>query len=275
LTKNGLTEPNLINYSYANKNDVEVVKYEYPVGQVFYAFSENKFYKSFEDSTSQNIVNLVQVTNYIALTGRQSLFFQYNHLSNNTTRIDPGTTNIIDLYVVTLAYYNSYTNWIKDTTGTISEPAKPTVEQLTQEYNKVNDYKMMSDTVVFNSVTFKPLFGDKAAPQLQATIKVIKSSLTTASDSEVRSAVITAMNNYFSIDNWDFGDTFFFSELSAYLHSNLNGLISSAILVPKDPSLTFGDLYEIRCAPYEIFVNGAQSNDIIIISAITPEQLQP
>jgi len=134
---------------------------------------------------------------------------------------------------------------------------------------------MMSDTIVLNSVTFKPLFGNKASPQLQATIKVIKSSLTTASDSEVRAAVITAMNNYFSIDNWDFGDTFFFSELSAYLHSNLDGLISSAILVPKDPSLTFGDLYEKRCAPYEIFVNGAQSNDIVIISAITPEQLQP
>jgi hypothetical protein len=134
---------------------------------------------------------------------------------------------------------------------------------------------MMSDTVVFNSVTFKPLFGDRASPQLRATIKVIKSSLITASDSEVRSAVLTAMNNYFSIDNWDFGDTFFFSELSAYLHANLNGLISSAILVPKDPVLTFGDLYEIRCAPYEIFVNGAQSNDIVIISAITPDQLQP
>lgn len=275
LTKNGLTEPAVINFSYANKNDVEIVKYEYPVGQVFYTYSENKFYQSFEDSTSQNIINLVQVTNYSVQSGRQSIFFQYDHLSNNTTRIDPGTTNIIDLYVVTQAYYTSYNNWLRDVTGTISEPAKPTVEQLTQEYSKVNDYKMMSDTVVFNSVTFKPLFGIKAAPQLQATIKVIKSSITTASDSEVRAAVLTAMNNYFSIDNWDFGDTFFFSELSAYLHSNLDGLISSAILVPKDPALTFGDLYEIRCAPYEIFVNGAQSNDIIIISAITPEQLQP
>ena len=275
LTKNGLTEPTLINYSYGNKNDVEVVKYEFPVGQIFYTYVENKFYKSVADTTSLNIVNLTEVTNYSSQSGRQSLFFQYNHLSNNTTRIDPGTTNIIDLYVVTLAYYTSYNNWIKDTTGTVSEPLRPTVEQLTQEYNKVNDYKMMSDTIVLNSVTFKPLFGNKASPQLQATIKVIKSSLTTASDSEVRAAVITAMNNYFSIDNWDFGDTFFFSELSAYLHSNLDGLISSAILVPKDPSLTFGDLYEIRCAPYEIFVNGAQSNDIVIISAITPEQLQP
>jgi len=83
------------------------------------------------------------------------------------------------------------------------------------------------------------------------------------------------MNDYFLIDNWDFGDTFYFSELSAYLHASLEGLISSAILVPKDPSLTFGDLYEIRCAPYEIFVNGAQASDIVIISAITPEQLQP
>lgn len=275
LAKSGIASSSLVNYAYATKNDVETVKYEFPEGQIFYAYSENKFYKSVKDTTSLNIINIIQVFNYSMQPGRQSLFFQYNHLSNNTTRIDPGTTNIIDLYVVTLAYYNSYNNWIKDTTGTINEPLKPTVEQLTQEYNKVNTYKMMSDTVILNSVTFKPLFGDKAEPQLQASIKVIKSSLTTASDSEVRAAVLSAMNTYFSLNNWDFGDTFFFSELSAYLHSNLDGLISSAILVPKDPSLTFGDLYEIRCAPYEIFVNGAQSNDIVIISAITPEQLQP
>jgi hypothetical protein len=275
LTKKSITEPELINYNYAFKTNIEAIKYEYPVGQIFYAYSENKFYKSVQNASTLNILNLEEVTQYTSLTGRQSISFQYQHLSNNTTRIDPGTTNIIDLYIVTLGYYNSYINWIQDTTGLINEPPKPTIEELSQDYNKLNDYKMMSDTVVLNSVTFKPLFGNRAIPELRATIKVIKSSNTTASDSEIRSAVLTAMNDYFTIDNWDFGDTFYFSELSAYLHSNLEGLISSAILVPKDPSLTFGDLYEIRCAPYEIFVNGAQASDIVIISAITPEQLQP
>ena len=148
------------------------------------------------------------------------------------------------------------------------------MDELSQSYSKVNDYKMLSDSVIFNSVKFKPLFGSKAEPKLRATLKVIKSSLTTASDSEIRSSVLTNMNTYFSIDNWSFGDTFYFSELSAYLHSQIGDLISSVVLVPNDPSLTFGDLYEIRCAPFEVFVNGAQATDVVVIAALTPNELK-
>lgn len=133
---------------------------------------------------------------------------------------------------------------------------------------------MMSDSVVLNSVIFKPLFGPKAASPLRATIKVIKNSKTNASDSEIRSAVLSAMNTYFAINNWSFGDTFYFSELSAYLHAEIGEYVSSVVLVPNDPTMHFGDLYEIKCAPYEIFVNAATANDVIIISALTPTELQ-
>jgi hypothetical protein len=216
----------------------------------------------------------VQLTDYSARTGRQGLNFQYKHLSDNTTRINPSTTNIIDLYLVTQSYYTQYQNWIKDTTGNVIEPVRPNINELTQLYSNLDNYKMLTDSVIMNSVTFKPLFGDKAESNLQATIKVVKNNLTTASDSEIRTRVLGEMNNYFTIDNWDFGDTFYFSELAAYLHNVLGDYINSVILVPKDPSLTFGDLYEIRSAPYEIFVNSAQATDIVIISALTPAQLQ-
>jgi hypothetical protein len=274
LTAHNITEPNAVVYAYGSLSEIENVKYEYPVYQIFYAYLENKFYKIYPDATTDTIVYVNSIDNYIAYPGKQQIQFQYKHLSNNTTRIDPSTTNIIDLYIVTLGYYTNYTNWLKDLTGTVIEPTRPTVEELSQSYSKINDYKMLTDSVVLNSVTFKPLFGSKADPKLRATVKVVRSSLTTASDSEIRSAVITAMNDYFNIDNWTFGDTFYFSELSAYLHSQLGDLISSAILVPNDPTLTFGDLYEIRSAPYEIFVNGAQPNDILVIAAITPNVLQ-
>jgi hypothetical protein len=262
-------------YAYGTQADIAIVKYEYPVGTVYYAVLEGRFYKSVNDDTSANIVNLELVTDYLVKTGRQGLYFQYNHISGETTRINPGTTNIIDLYVVPQAYYTSYQNWVRDTTGTVAEPEKPSINALSQMYGGVNQYKMLSDSVVINSVKFKPLFGNKAAQELRATIKVIKSSTTTASDSEVKAAILNALNNYFSIDNWNFGDTFFFSELSAYLHSTVGDLISSSVLVPNDPTLSFGDLYEIRSAPYEIFVNAATADDIAVITALTPTELQP
>jgi hypothetical protein len=261
-------------YAYGTQADIAVVKYEYPVGQIFYAVLENNFYRTVNDSTSANILNLEKVDNYLVKSGRQGMYFQYKHISGDTARVDPGTTNIIDLYVLTQAYYTQYQNWIKDTTGSIAKPLEPTINELTQSYTNVNEYKMLSDSVVLNSAKFKPLFGNKAEPTLQATLKVVRSSSSTASDNEIKTAVITEMNNYFSIDKWNFGDTFYFSELSAYLHSKLGDLISSVVLVPNDPRLPFGSLYEIGCAPYEIFANAAQATDIVVLTALTPSELQ-
>jgi hypothetical protein len=264
-----------VNYAYATASQIEVVKYDYPVGTLFYAYGENKFYKTVQDQTIITpFYLLVEQDSYSVETGRQGLSYQYRHNSNNTTRIDPVTTNIIDLYLVTQAYYTEYTNWIVDTTNTIPEPVRPSITELSTEYSGVNNYKMMSDAVIMNSVVFKPLFGPKAVPALRATIKVIKSSSTNASDSEIRSTVLAAMNNYFSINNWNFGDTFYFSELSAFLHTTCGELISSAVLVPNDPTMNFGDLYEIKCMPYEIFVNAATANDVLVIPALTSAELQ-
>ena len=275
LTREQLIASSSVSYQYATSNQIEVVKYDYPVGQLFYAYSDNKFYTSVQDHTVLTpYYTLVEQLQYSMKPGRQGLAFQYRHNSNNTTRIDPATTNIIDLYVVTQAYYTAYRNWIQDTTNTVVKPTRPTINELNQAYSKVQDYKMLSDSVILNSVTFKPLFGNKADPALRATIKVIKAQKTDASDSEIRSATLTAMNTYFDINNWNFGDTFYFSELSAYLHDQVGELISSVVLVPNDPTMSFGDLYEIKSSPYEIFVNGATASNIVVIAALTPVELQ-
>lgn len=275
LTRQYLIPSTTIMYQYPTQTQIELSKYDYPLGQVFYAFSENKFYKTVQDQTvTVPSYFLVEQPQYSVKFGRQGLNYQYRHNSNNTNRIDPVTTNIIDLYIVTQSYYTAYQNYIVDSTNTIPEPNRPTLTQLTQEYNQVQNYKMLSDSVILNSVEFKPLFGPKADPALQATVKVVKASKTNASDSEIRSAVLAAMNNYFNINNWSFGDTFYFSELSAYLHGECGDLISSAVLVPNDPTMSFGDLYEIKCRPYEIFVNAATSNDVLVVPALTPDELQ-
>jgi hypothetical protein len=275
LTRQYLIPSSTIMSQYPTQTQVELVKYDYPLGQVFYAYSENKFYKTVQDQTvTVPFYYLVEQPQYSVKPGRQGLSYQYRHNSNNTNRIDPVTSNIIDMYVVTQSYYTQYQNYIVDSTNTIPEPNKPTLTVLTQEYNQIQNYKMLSDSVILNSVEFKPLFGPKADPALQATIKVVKVSKVNASDSEIRSAVLAAMNNYFNINNWDFGDTFYFSELSAYLHAECGDLISSAVLVPNDPTMRFGDLYEIKCRPYEIFVNAATANDVLVVPALTPDELQ-
>ena len=275
LTRQLIVPSSDIVYTYGTKNQIEIVKYEFAVGQLFYAYTDNKFYKSVQDPTVTTPSYIVTLqTDYSVKSGRQGIDYQYRHNANNTTRIDPATTNIVDLYLVTQAYYTAYNNYVKDTTSTVVKPNQPTLNELNTSYPLVQDYKMLSDSVILNSVTFKPLFGAKADQSLRATIKVVKSQSTNASNSEIRSSVLAGMDSYFDINNWNFGDTFFFSELSAYLHEQIGELVSSVILVSDDPEKLFGDLYEIKCRPYEIFVNAAVTEDIVIVPALTPATMQ-
>ena len=265
----------IVNLSYATQDAIELVKSQFVNGQIFYAYQQNSFFElqvSVINGTLQR--TLISRSDFISRVGRQNLYFQYRHNSALTNIIDPGVTNIIDTYLVNQEYYTAYQNYIKDTTGTVAEPAAPTIDQLSISYAELNNYKMLTDNLVLNSVSFKPLFGDKAAPELRATIKVVQAQNTTASVSEIKSQVIQFVNNYFTIDKWNFGDNFFFSELSAYLHQNLGSIISSVVLVPLNPQKSFGDLYEVRSAPNEIFVSAATVADVEVITALTQSNIR-
>jgi hypothetical protein len=280
-----LVENRVVNSEYPTQSSIELVKAEYPDGQFFYAYnptnastnidySAGLFYQLALNNDGTRTVDPVTAGNWIARVGRQDLYFQYRHNSPLTSRLDPGTTNIIDIYIVTLVYYNAYQNWIKDSTGTVQEPTTPTLDELTTEYAGLQDYKMISDNMILNSVQFKPLFGQKASEELRAVIKVIAAAGTTASNSEIKNLVVANMDAYFSIDKWDFGATFYFSELAAYIHKQIGDIVSSVVLVPLNPQKYFGDLYEIRSAPNQIFVNAATVNDIQVITALTSTNIR-
>lgn len=238
----------------------------YAADTIFYISDEDTFYQS-------NGSTLIQVNNYIARVGRQSLMFQYTHNSPNNRRIDPSPNNIIDFYILTRAYSDQYTSYITDTSGKVIEPEAPTIDELKTEFGSIENYKTISDSIVYNTAKFKPLFGSKANAALRATFKVIKNPNVNVSDNDVKSQVVAAINTYFDITNWEFGETFYFSELSAYLHAALSPNVSSIIIVPTDSSSTFGTLYQINAEPNEILISAATVDNVQIISAITAGQL--
>ena len=275
-----LVDNGVVNSEYPTQASILLVLSQFTVGQVFYAYNQYPsqvitdqiFYTLTLDSTGNR--TLTVNPEFIARIGRQDLYFQYRHNSPLTSRIDPGSTNIIDVYVVTNEYYTAYQNWLRDSTGTVSEPSPPTINELNLAYAGLNTYKMISDNLILNSVDFQPLFGRKADAALRATIKVIQNSQSTASNSEIRNLVVSTMETYFDLAAWNFGDTFYFSELAAYIHQQIGDIVSSVVLVPLNPQKSFGDLYEIRSAPNQIFVNGATVNDIEVITALTSTNLQ-
>ena len=213
------------------------------------------------------------VTNYLAQNGRNAISFLYTHNSPNNRRIDPSPNNLIDLYLLTTAYSDAYSSYITDTTGTVAEPVAPTGTDLRTSYGSIENLKTISDSLIYNPATFKPLFGNRANEALRATFKVVKNPSVNISDNQVKSLVISAINEYFDINNWDFGETFYFSELSAFLHSRLTPNVSSIIIVPNSTTNSFGDLYQINAEANEIFTSAATVDNVQIISAITAGQL--
>lgn len=204
---------------------------------------------------------------------RDSLYFQYKHNVPGRSRIDPTPVNIVDIYILTATYATDYINWLRDLTGTVTEPDLPTSTSLETAYSDLDNYKAVSDTLVYNPAKFKPLFGTKADVNLRARFQVVKNPNANVTDNEIKSQVIEAINTYFNVSNWDFGETFYFSELAAYLHSTLVPNISSVLIVPANNDLVFGNYFQINAEPWEIITSAATVNDVEIVSAVTAAQL--
>jgi hypothetical protein len=260
---------------YPTQNLITTNQTLYASGQIFYATTENNFYQLTISSSNQ--YSLTQLTNYIAEVGRQDLQFQYRHSSPNDRRIDPAPNNIIDLYILTTDYSADYLAWIQDTTGTVVEPTLPTTDDLKSQFdsgtNGLSNYKAISDTLVYNPGVYKPLFGSKADSSLQAVFKIVKNPNVNVSDNDVISGTVAAINTFFDTANWNFGDTFYFSELSTYLHNALAPNVASIIIVPSNTNVAFGGLLQINSNPNEIMVSAATADNVQIISAITAAQI--
>lgn len=200
--------------------------------------------------------------------------FKWNHYAPWDQIVDPAASNIIDMIVITYNYYNEMQVW-KKTNGTIATlPVPPSTHELRAQYNAIEQYKMVSDSVVWNSGKFKILFGPQAEPELQAVFKVVKSPTADVSDSEIKVRVVEAIDAYFDIRNWDFGEKFFYTELAAYIHQRLSRIISSVVIVPANSSSQFGNLFEIVATPSEIFMSTATVANVQIINNLTEQTLR-
>jgi hypothetical protein len=268
-------DSSLVSTTYATKTAIQANLNLYLNGQIFFATSENAFYQLVVSGT--NTLSLTTLTNYVAEIGRPALQFQYRHNSPNDRRIDPAPNNIIDLYIMTTQYSADYLAWIQDTTNTVTQPTLATNDELKTQYGtgstSLENYKAISDTLIYNPGKYKPLFGAKADSTLQATFKVVKNPNVSVSDNDIKSGVIAALNKYFDTANWSFGDTFYFSELSTYLHNALAPNVASIIIVPNSTNIAFGGLLQINSNPDEIMVSAATADNVQIISAITAAQI--
>ena len=169
-------------------------------------------------------------------------------------------------------YDNLFRIWLQDG-GT--KPTPQTSDQIRIAYSgKLNPLKSLSDQIVYHPVKYKILFGKNSDEELQATFKIVKNSNTNVTDAIVKTRVINAINDFFALDNWDFGDSFYFTELAAFVHNRLAPDIMTVVIVPNQSGQSFGSLFQINSAADEIFISGATVSDVSIITALGANQLE-
>jgi len=263
-------------YRYVNNDDKVVIASSqslinvsnYEDGQYFYFVDTNTVKKLNKISSEFN-----PTLDYQIYIGRDKIRFQYIHNADYEARIDPGLTNLIDVYILTKQYDINYRQWLN---GSIAnKPLPPSSDflfnLLSPELNKI---KSISDEIIYHPVKYKALFGAKSTSDVQAIFKIVKNPEIVISDNDIKTKVLVAISEFFSLENWDFGDNFYFSELSTYVMNRVAPNIVSFVIVPKDADLKFGSLYEIRSEKDQLFINAATINDIEIISSITASKIQ-
>lgn len=215
--------------------------------------------------------NTVDGTTFPAGT---EIFLQWKHYAPSTSRIDPSSQNINDMFVLTYAYDTAVRQWIANGADSTSIPQPPSELDLRIAFESMENYRMFSDALVWRPVSYKFLFGPSSDPSVQMNFKVVRIPNASVSNGLIQSNVINAINTYFDAAYWDFGETFYWSELCAYIHQQLAGQIASIVPVPVSADSYFGDGFEISSRPDQVFISTAQVANVIIIDSNTPANLR-
>jgi hypothetical protein len=204
--------------------------------------------------------------------GKDQLNFAWFHYSPRYHLIDPSPSNIIDAFVITKGYYTSLQRWLEDPLAT--KPKLPTALDLRTSYAYLLDNKMISDTVVLHPGNIKLLFGTRAMPELRATLRVVKAQNSNLTDNQIKTAIVTTVRNFFDITQWEFGETFYFTELAAAIHLSLPSDISTVVLVPDNDNNQFGDMFQVIAREDELFYPDITVDDVELVVSLTSTNMK-
>jgi hypothetical protein len=154
------------------------------------------------------------------------------------------------------------------------QPVAPTSEALRTTFGSaLSSIKSISDDIIYHPVKYKILFGSKSDPTLQAIFKVVKNQNLSINDNDLKVRIISAINDFFDINNWDFGDRFYMGELTTYILNTVAPDLANIVIIPRQSSQSFGSLFEIQSSSDEILISAATVDDIEIVSAITASEI--
>lgn len=214
------------------------------------------------------------IKSYVANYGISGISFKWKHVSTLNNRIDPAISNIIDIFVLTSGYYNEMLTWSNNNYDVNYFPEQPTEVDIQTEFDDITTYKMLSDEIIWRPAKFKLIGGSTADKEVQFKIVAIPLQGTRYSSGEIKANIISTIKTYFDVYSWDFGETFYASELIGYIHQQLLNSISSIVIVPNGADQSFGNLFQITANSDELFFPTLTVDDVEIVSSLTDTVLR-
>ncbi len=210
-------------------------------------------------------------TAYKKAIGRDQLKFRWVHYTSSDQQINISPSNLHDAYVLTKQYDREVRQWVVANDGS-DMPTPPSLTELKNQYSYLQAHKTESDTMIWNPATYKCLFGPQALPELQCKFLVVKTVGSTLPDNDLKLKILQAIDDYFALAEWDFGERFYFMELGSYVQLKLATHVQSFVPVALSGE-PFGRMFEIRCEPHEIFLNTATPTQIEVVDGLTDSRL--
>jgi hypothetical protein len=204
---------------------------------------------------------------------KSNLRFEWTHVPDYNEIVDPGFTNLIDVFTISKTYDTNFRNYLQDTTGNVKKPTVDTVAGLRSSFDDQTDRKAMSDSIVYRPANYQIIFGPKSSSDLRAKFRIVKMPGAKFTDNEIKNKVVNVIQEYFEPDNWEFGEPFYFTELAAYVHKELAGIVSSFVIVPLGTNSQFGDLFQITPLKDQLLIPDISITDIDIIDSLSTENI--
>lgn len=204
--------------------------------------------------------------------GVENINFLWMHRTPRYHLIDPAPSNIVDSFVITRGYYSDLRLWLQNRIA--DKPKNPTAFQLRNDYGYLIDNKMISDTLILQPGEIKVILGNKSRPELQAFLKVVKSQNATKSDNTIKTEIVQILNEYFDINQWEFGQSFYFTDFASRVHNRLRTEIDSIVLVPRSNKHAFGSLFQVMASESEIIQGSISVDDIEIVESLDPQTIR-
>lgn len=186
--------------------------------------------------------------------GRVGYYGTYEKTINNTVLINPYSSNIIEVYVVTASYYKDIGAWV-DLNKSYTQPTLPTSFYLQQTYANVLKNKMISDVIILQHAIPKMLFNGTKPVYFKISKK------NNISDYELKTKIVEQVKKYFSNYSMTLGYMVDFSSIISMVMYNLGHLVTGMYAIDEfDNIITSIQSYENEFIVCDITTNNLLVN---------------